>query len=600
MGINQKYDTERKDRDRDFNKPLLKVFFQYFKNHKGLFALDMSCAFLAALIDVAFPWVSRMAMYEYLPNQAYKTFFIVIAALVLAFVIKAVLQYIITYFGHMFGIRVEADIRRDLFSHFQQLGYDYFDKNITGQLMNRLTGDLFEVTELAHHGPEDVLISVTTIIGALIVMFTIEWRLAIVVALLIPIFVLVVMALRKKMMSASMKVKEKMAVINGDIESGLAGMKTSQAFANEDIDYGKFNISNDIYKNSKTDFYNQMGKFNGAQEFFTSIMQVAVIAVGGIMIMKGSMNYIDLITFSLYIATFINPIRRLANFAEIFMSGFAGLKRFGQIMRTEPTIKDKDGAVELADVQGKVAMEDVSFKYDKEEILNHVSFTVEPGTTLAFVGPSGGGKTTICHLIPRFYEADSGRILIDDLEVKDVTLNSLRNNIGIVQQDVFLFADTIMENIRYGRPGARDEDVIKAAKLAELYDDIIDMPDGFDTYVGERGTLLSGGQKQRVSIARTILKDPKILILDEATSALDSVTEARIQKAFDRLSQGRTTIIIAHRLSTIRKADKIAVIEKGEIVEEGSHKDLMIKDGVYASLYRTQNLNIVNHEESHK
>ncbi|MCQ2550717.1 MAG: ABC transporter ATP-binding protein/permease [Clostridia bacterium] len=567
----------------------IKRFFQYFKGHKGLFALDMSCAFLAAIIDVAFPLVSRIAMYDYLPNNAYRAFFTLITIVVVAFLLKSVLMYIITYYGHMFGIRVEADIRKDLFAHFQKLGYDYYDKHITGQLMNRMTGDLFEVTELAHHGPEDVLISFVTIVGSLIVMFTIEWRLAIVVSLLIPIFVLVVMALRRRMMAASMKVKEKMALINGEIESGLSGMKTSQAFANEDIDYDKFNVYNDIYRNSKTGFYNEMGKFNGAQEFFTSIMQVAVIAVGGLMIMKGSMNYIDLITFSLYIAAFINPVRRLANFAEIFMSGFAGLKRFGEIMRTEPTITDSENAISMEKATGLVEVKNVSFKYDEEGILEDVSFKVTPGKTIALVGPSGGGKTTMCHLIPRFYDVDKGEILIDGTNVKNIKLTDLRSNIGIVQQDVFLFADTIMENIRYGRPDATDEEVIKAAKLAEIFDDILDMPDGFDTYVGERGTLLSGGQKQRISIARTILKDPAILILDEATSALDSVTEAKIQSAFDSLSEGRTTIIIAHRLSTIRKAGHIIVIDKGKIVEEGSHKELLEKGGMYAKLYETQN-----------
>lgn len=586
---NGKNKYRRYDEEKDFNKPLFRVFLEYFKAHKGLFALDMSCAVIVGIIDVAFPLVSRIAMYDMLPNQAYRAFFTVIAIVVLAFALKAGLQYVITYYGHMFGIRVEADIRRDLFSHFQKLGYDYFDKNIVGQLMNRLTGDLFEVTELAHHGPEDVLISLVTIAGALIVMFTIEWRLALVVSLLIPIFVIVVMVLRRKMMAASMQVKEKMALINGEIQSGLSGMKTSQAFANEDIDYGKFNESNDMYKGSKSNFYSQMGKFNGAQEFFTSIMQVAVIAVGGLLIMKNSLSYIDLITFSLYIAAFINPIRRLANFAEIFMSGITGIQRFGEIMRTEPSIKDSESAVELEDVVGKVEIKNVSFAYKDEDILKDVSFEVEPGQTLAIVGPSGGGKTTICHLIPRFYEADEGEILIDGKDIKEIKLASLRRNIGIVQQDVFLFADSVMENIRYGRPGASDEEVIEAAKLAEIYDDIMDMPEGFKTYVGERGTLLSGGQKQRISIARTILKDPKILILDEATSALDSVTEAKIQSAFDSLSEGRTTLIIAHRLSTIRKATKIIVMDKGVILEEGSHDELLAKGGEYAELYKTQN-----------
>ncbi len=577
--------------NKDYNKSPVGVFLSYFRNHKGLFILDMSCAFLAALIDVAFPYVSRMAMYDLLPNKAYRAFFTVIAIVVVAFVIKAALNFIITYLGHMFGIHVEADIRKDLFGHFQTLGYDYYDKNITGQLMNRLTGDLFELTELAHHGPEDLLISFITIVGALAVMFTIQWQLALVVALLVPIFVIIVMVLRRKMMASSVDVKKKMALINGQIESGLSGLKTSQAFANEEIDFEKFNLSNDTYKNSKNNFYMQMGKFNASQEFFICIMQVAVIAVGGLLIMKDSMNYIDLITFSLYIAAFVNPIRKLTNFAEIFMSGFAGLKRFVEIMRTEPSIKDDKDAVEMKDVKGDIELKHVDFQYEQEEpILKDVSLSVKPGETVAIVGPSGGGKTTICHLLPRFYQIQGGEILVDGTNIDRYTLKSLRTNIGIVQQDVFLFLDSILENIRYGKPGATDEQVIEAAKLAEIYDDILLMPKGFDTYIGERGTLLSGGQKQRVSIARTILKDPAILILDEATSALDSVTEAKIQSAFDRLSEGRTTLIIAHRLSTIRKANSIIVINQGRIVEQGSHQELVELDGQYAKLYKTQNM----------
>lgn len=577
--------------NRDFNKSPILVFISYFKAHKGLFILDMVCAFLAASIDVAFPYVSRMAMYDLLPNKAYKAFFTVIVIVVAAFLIKAVLNFIITYFGHMFGVRVEADIREDLFGHFQVLGYDYYDKHITGQLMNRLTGDLFEVTELAHHGPEDLLISFITIVGALGIMFTIEWHLALVVTLLIPIFIIVVMVMRRKMMSASSDVKEKMALINGEIESGLSGLKTSQAFANEDIDFEKFNVSNGHFKNSKNNFYMQMGKFTASQEFFMCIMQVAVIAVGGLLIMNESINYIDLITFSLYIAAFINPIRRLANFAEIFISGFAGLRRFVEIMRTEPSIKDSDDAVEFVDVKGKITMSHVDFSYEEEEpILKDVSLEVKPGETVAIVGPSGGGKTTICHLLPRFYQIQGGEIAIDGTNIEKYTLKSLRKHIGIVQQDVFLFADSVMENIRYGKPSATDEEVIEAAKMAEIYDDIMAMPRGFDTYIGERGTLLSGGQKQRLSIARTILKDPEILILDEATSALDSITEVKIQSAFDRLSEGRTTLIIAHRLSTIRKANSIIVLNKGQIAEEGSHEELLKLDGQYAKLYKTQNM----------
>ncbi|MCQ2547996.1 MAG: ABC transporter ATP-binding protein/permease [Clostridia bacterium] len=584
-------DVERREKTKDFSKNPLKIFLMYFGRHKGLFILDMLCAVVIAGIDIAFPYISRLSMYELLPNKLYQTFFTVMAIVVIAFALKAFLQFVVTYIGHMFGIRVEADIRRDLFSHFQRLGFEFYDNNIVGQLMNRLTGDLFEITELAHHGPEDLLISVVTIIGALAIMFSIEWRLALVVALIIPVLVLVVMSQRRNMMDASRKVKEKMADINGEIESGLSGMKTSQAFVNEDMDFNKFNEANDRYKHSKDNFYKQMGLFFAGQEFFVCLLQVAVIAVGGYLIMGDKLNYIDLITFSLYISTFISPIRKLANFAELFVSGSAGLIRFVELMRTEPSITVKENAVKLHnDKLEDLDIENVHFSYkDDNEILRGINLHVDKGETIAIVGSSGGGKTTLCHLIPRFYDVSSGAIKIDGLDIRDVDLESLRDNIGIVQQDVFLFADTIMENIRYGRPGASDEEVIDAAKKAELYDDIMNMPEGFETYVGQRGTLLSGGQKQRVAIARTILKNPPILILDEATSALDSVTEAKIQRAFDNLSVGRTTLVIAHRLSTIKNASRIIVIEDGAIQEMGNHEELLALDGIYAKLYKVQN-----------
>ena len=570
---------------------LLRIFLSYFKPHRRLFAMDMFCALMVAAVDLAFPLVSRTAMNELLPQAAYQTFFIVMGVMAAAYLVRAVLYYVICYWGHTFGIRVEADIRRDLFSHMQTLGYEFYDHNRTGQLMSRLTSDLFEITELAHHGPEDLVISVLTIVGALIVMFSIEWRLALVVCIILPILLIVVISRRRKMSAASKGVKSKTAAINAEIESSLSGIRTAKAFANEEVEFGKFNEANERFKVSKREFHREMGIFSGSLEFFMSLLSVAVIAVGGALLMQGSIKMIDLLTFSLYISTFISPVRKLINFAEMFANGFAGLSRFAELMRTEPSLKDAPDAKELKNVQGEIEVKKVSFAYEEEqEVLEKVSLRVQPGETVAIVGPSGGGKSTLCRLIPRFYDVTEGAITIDGLDVRAVTQSSLHRAIGVVQQDVFLFADTIGNNIRYGRPDATMEEVVAAAKRAEIYDDIMAMPDGFDTFVGERGTLLSGGQKQRVSIARIFLKNPPILILDEATSALDSVTEAKIQSALDALAVGRTTLIIAHRLSTIRSASRIIVIADGKIREEGTHDELMRRNGMYAALRRTQEL----------
>ena len=569
----------------------LRIFLSYFKPHRRLFALDMTCAFLIALIDLAFPLVSRQALYTWLPEKQFRVFFIVMAAVVVAYVLRSGLYFVVAYWGHTFGIRVEADIRRDLYHHMQELGFDFYDRNRTGQLMSRLTSDLFELTELAHHGPEDLFISVVTIFGALAVMFAVRWELALVLLVLLPVLLWTAMRRRRQMSDASRAAKQKTGTINAAIESGLSGVRTTKAFANEAEQQQRFDEANEVFKTAKRGFHKEMGRFNAVMEFFTGILPVVVIAVGGWLIMGERMDYVDLITFSLYVTAFVSPIRKLANFAEMFSNGFAGLHRFVELMRTEPTIQDAPDAVELTDVRGDVDVEDVTFAYgDKTDVLHHVTLHIPAGETVALVGPSGGGKSTLCQLLPRFYDVDSGSISIDGHDVRQLTQSSLRRSIGIVQQDVFLFADTIRENIRYGRPGASDEEVERAARQAEIYDDIMAMPDGFDTYVGERGALLSGGQKQRVSIARIFLKNPPILILDEATSALDSVTESKIQGAFDRLARGRTTLIIAHRLSTIRSASRILVIRDGRIAEEGSHQALLALNGEYARLYHTQNV----------
>ena len=571
-------------------KSPLAIFLRYFGNHKKLFAVDVLCAVLIAGIDLMFPLVTRSALYDMLPGQMYRTFFIVMAVVVGCYVLRSFLNFIVTYYGHTFGIRVEADIRKDLFRHMQEMSFDFYDKNRTGQLMSRLTTDLFELTELAHHGPEDLLTSVLTIIGALVVMIKIQWRLAVVVALTIPIFLIVVMSMRRSMAKASRASKEKTAHINQEIESSLSGFRTAKAFANEETESTRFGAANEQFKKSKRNFHKAMGRFHSSVEFFLCSLNVVVIGVGGYCVMQEQMDYRDLLTFTLYISSFVGPMRKLSGFSEMFANGFAGLNRFVAIMRTEPTLQDKENAPDLAEVKGEIKVENVSFAYNGDlDVLHDVSITVQPGETVAIVGPSGGGKTTLCQLIPRFYDVQSGSISIDGQDIRDVTQRSIHQNIGIVQQDVFLFADTIFENIRYGKPDATMEEVIAAAKQAEIYEDILAMPDGFDTYVGERGTLLSGGQKQRVAIARVFLKNPPILILDEATSALDSVTEAKIQRAFDNLAKGRTTLIIAHRLSTIRAANRIISIADGVITECGTHEELVNTDGIYSQLYKTQN-----------
>ena len=572
-------------------KTTMQIFLHFFKPHMGLFILDMVCALIVSLIDLAYPLISRWAMYELLPQNAFQTFFTVMAVVVFAYIVRAFLYYIITYWGHTFGIRVEADIREALFCHMQELGFDYYDQHRTGQLMSRLTSDLFEITELAHHGPEDLFISFVTIVGALIIMFCTEWRLALVVCILLPVFLVTVLARRRQMGAASRKVKQRVGHINADVESSLSGMRTAKAFANEALETEKFRCSNAAFKTSKKSFHREMGIFMASMELFMSLLSVSVVAVGGYLIMRNELNYADLLMFSLYITTFVNPIRKLANFTELFANGTAGLERFIQIMRTEPTLCDAPGALELEHVDGSIDLEHVEFSYDGDlAVLHDISLHADPGQTIAIVGPSGGGKSTLCQLIPRFYDVTGGKLSIDGLDVRCLTQKSLRRSIGIVQQDVFLFADSILANIRYGKPDATMEEIIDAAKRAEIYDDILAMPDGFDTYVGERGTLLSGGQKQRISIARIFLKNPPILILDEATSALDSLTEAKIQHAFDELAKDRTTLIIAHRLSTIRAASRILVVSDGRIVESGTHAELMQQKGVYANLCNTQNL----------
>ena len=577
----------------DFNHSKLSVFAAYIRPHRETFAVDMGLSVAVALVDLIFPLVSRWSMQALLPQGLFRAFFSVMSIVFLAYLLRAWFMYLVTVIGHRMGTMVEADMRRDVFMHMQDLSYSFFDRNRTGVLLGRVTNDLFEIVELAHHGPENILTCSMTILGALVILLTVNWKLTLVLLLLLPACVLFSMRQRINMQKANQEVKKKTGEINAAIESGISGIRTSKAFANETAEDEKFQKANEAFKNSRVGFYRAMGLFNAGVEAAVGLMQVAVVTMGGYLIMKGNMDYVDLITFTLYVSTFTAPIRKLMQFMEIYTSGMAGFDRFLELMRTKPEIEDAPDARELdiQKVRGEVFFDHVSFHYqDGTQVLDDVTLTIQPGEKFALVGPSGGGKTTMCHLIPRFYDVSRGRILVDGNDVRSLTQESLRRSIGIIQQDVFLFAGTVMDNIRYGRPDATDEEVVRAAVLSKIHEDIMQMPDGYETFVGERGIVLSGGQKQRVSIARVFLKNPPILILDEATSALDSVTEGEIQQSLDELSRGKTCIVIAHRLSTVFDADRIAVVEDRHIAEQGTRGELLALNGIYAGLEKAQSL----------
>ena len=569
----------------------LSVFASYIWPHRRDFAVDMGLSLAISLIDLAFPIISRRTMQTLLPANLYGTFFAVMGILAAAYLLRAFFQYMVTIIGHRMGTMVEADMRRDIFMHMQDMSYSFFDHNRTGVLLSRVTNDLFEIVELAHHGPENILTCGVTLLGSVVILLMVNWKLAMVLIIMLPVCVWFSMNQRIAMGNANKEVKRKTGEINASIESGISGIRTSKAFANEEVEHEKFEDANEAFKKSRVGYYRAMGRFMASVEATVSLMQVAVITFGGWLIMRGEMDYIDLVTFTLYISAFTTPIRKLMQFMEIYAQGTAGFGRFLEIMRTEPEIRDAADAQPLEEAKGEITFDHVSFSYDDgTEVLHDVSLRIKPGETFALAGSSGGGKTTLCHLIPRFYDVTEGSVRIDGKDVRSLTQESLRRNIGIIQQDVFLFAGTIMDNIRYGRPDATDEEGAWAAAQAEIHDEIMQMPQHYHTFVGERGIVLSGGQKQRISIARVFLKNPPILILDEATSALDSVTEAKIQASLDRLSKGKTCLVIAHRLSTIRDADQIAVIEGKSIQEMGTRQELLAKNGAYAELERAQML----------
>ena len=564
----------------------LREFAAFYKPHLGLFTLDMLCALLIALVDILFPAVTRRVLYDYIPNQLMRTFVLVMLAMLALFLLRTAAQWFVAYLGHMMGVRIEADMRSAIFAHMQKLGFSFYDKNRTGLLMSRVTTDLFDITELAHHGPEDLFISLVTLIGSFIVVWRIQRTLALVLMIAVPLIVGFVAYRRGQMMAASRAVKQRIAGINAEIESSISGIRVAKAFCNEHEEIEKFSRCTNEYVVSRKGYYKVMAGFFSGTELMMNLMSLSVICVGSYLIMKNRMDIATLVTFNMYVASVQSPIRKLTQFTEQFTQGMAGFQRFRAIMHETPDIVDSPDAQPLDHVDGDIAFNDVTFTYDekKDAVLEHVNLHIRPGEMLALVGPSGGGKTTLCQLIPRFYEATEGTITLDGRDIRKIRLADLRGSIGIVQQDVFLFAGSILENIRYGRPGATMEEVIEAAKRAEIHEDIMNMPEGYDTIVGERGILLSGGQKQRVSIARIFLKNPRVLILDEATSALDTATERKIQAAFDRLAKGRTTLVIAHRLSTIKNADEIVVIGEHGILERGTHRELVELGGVYAEL----------------
>ena len=569
-----------------------KKFIRYYGPYKKVFFFDLFCAAFISIVDLAFPQILRTmtnTLFQRDASVILRTLPWIAAILLICYILQALCKYYVSSQGHIMGARMERDMRKELFEHYENLSFSYYDKNNTGQMMSRLVSDLFDISEFAHHGPENLFISVVKIVGSFIFLFMIQWKLALILAAVV-IFMIIFSAYQNQRMQATfLDNRRKIGDINATLQDSLEGIRIVQSFANEDIERRKFHKGNENFLLSKKDNYRAMGTFQGGNTFFQGLMYLITLTAGGIFIALGEMSPADLAMYALYIGIFISPIQVLVELTEMIQKGLSGFRRFLDIIETEPEIVDEENAVPIQNPQGDISYNDVSFSYeDNEIVLNHINFKIESGKSVALVGPSGGGKTTICSLLPRFYDITGGTITIGNQNVREMTLESLRNSIGIVQQDVYLFGGTVKENIAYGKPDASMDEIIQAAKKANIHDFIMGLPDGYDTFVGERGTRLSGGQKQRISIARVFLKNPPILILDEATSALDNESERHIQKSLEALSKNRTTITIAHRLSTIKNADEILVVYDHTIRERGSHRELMEKDGIYARYYKMQ------------
>ena len=567
---------------------MLKRFLAYYKPHKKIFTLDMTAALLVSLIGIVYPIVTRTMLNDLIPNRNYRMVVVFGLTLLLLYFCKMMLNYFIQYYGHVMGVRMQAQMRSDMFNHLEKLPYSYFDNHETGKIMSRMTNDLMDISELAHHGPENIIISSLSIIMSFCYLSSINIWLTLIVFACVPFLLIISMTLRKRMKNAFMRSRTSIAQINASLESSISGIRVTKAFTNADKEREKFEEGNEMYVDARKDSYKAMGQFHSGNTFVTDIFNVVVLIAGGLFLYNGDIQFGDYSAFVVSINMFIGPVMTLINFMEQYQNGVTGFERFLEIMDADPEM-DPENASDAGKLEGHIEFRNVTYTYDGEkDVLDNVSLTIEKGKKFALVGPSGGGKTTICHLIPHFYNVEDGQILIDGKEIHTLTLDSLRRNIGIVQQDIYLFNSTIKDNILYGRLDATDEEVYEAARRANIHDYIMSLPEGYDTQIGERGVRLSGGQKQRLSIARVFLKNPPILILDEATSALDNTTEILIQTALDDLCHGRTTLVVAHRLSTIKNADEIAVVSGGKIVEQGTHDELIQQDGIYSDLYKLQ------------